>query len=111
MNLHDVADAGDPECFRGNIQVAENGAGRAVLIRALVGFLVEKLPLRREAVLRPDLLIMDKRALARAIEQVLERGEGDGVHGGGSMRLSYPSRNGLMISNPSMIWPCCRSSV
>ena len=89
----------------------EDGAGGAVFVGAFVGLLVEELPLCGETVLRPRPARCGSGALARAVEPVLERGEGDGVHWGRLHWASYPSRNGLMISNPSMIWPCCMSSV
>lgn len=87
--LHDIADAGKAECFRGDVQVAEDGAGGAVLVGAFVGFLVEELALRREAVLRPDLLVVDQHALARAIEPMLDRGEGDGIGRGHGLFIPH----------------------
>lgn len=60
------------------MQMAQDGAGDAMLVRPLIGFLVQELSLCGEPVLRPHLLIVDQRALARAVKPVLERGEGDG---------------------------------
>jgi hypothetical protein len=78
--FHDVADAGNAILFRGNMKMPQDGAAGAVFVGAFVGFLVKELPLCREAILRPDLLVVDQRALPRAVEPVLERGEGDQFH-------------------------------
>ena len=59
------------------MEVAEDGTGGAVFVGAFVGFFVEQLAFGGEAVLGPDLLVVDECALARAVEPVLKGGERD----------------------------------
>jgi hypothetical protein len=61
------------------VEVAEDAAAGTVLIGAFVGFFVEELAFCGEAVFRPCLLVVDQGALARAIEEMLEGGERDGL--------------------------------
>ena len=56
-----------------------SGSAGEVLVRAFVGLFVEELAFCCKTVFRPYLLVVDQRALARAIKPVLERGEGDGL--------------------------------
>ena len=79
MNFHDIADACDIECFRGDMKMTEDGARRPMFVRPLIGLLVQKLTFRREFVLGPNLLVMNQRTLARAVKPVLEGGDGDGI--------------------------------
>lgn len=43
------------------------------------GFLVQELAFCGEAIFRPSLLVVDQGALARAVEEMLKGGEGDGL--------------------------------
>ena len=85
MDFYDVADAGESVDFRGDMEMAEDGAAGTVLVGTFVGFLVEELALCGEAVLRPCLLVVDKGVLARAVEEMLEGGEGDELCFGGHL--------------------------
>ena len=52
--------------------MAENTTRGAMFIRPFIGFFMEQLSLCGEAVLSPDLLIVNERTLPRAVEIVLE---------------------------------------
>ena len=75
----------DPEGIGAHRQAARDSHTGTGLIRPLVGFFVQGLPLGGEFVLPPNLLKMDQRALARAIEPVLKSREREklvfGEHG------------------------------
>jgi len=50
-----------------------------MLIRPFVRLFMKLLPLRGEAILGPDLLVVNEGTLPGAIQEMLERGEGDGL--------------------------------
>jgi hypothetical protein len=75
VNFHDVALAGDPERERAHRHAPRDPHASFALVLTLVRFLVKHLPLGGEFVFRPGLLQMDQRALARAIQPMLERGK------------------------------------
>ena len=70
----DVADSAEIVYFGRDVEVAQDGAGGTVFVGAFVGFFVKLLTLGSETILGPDLLIVDEGTLARAIQEVLQRG-------------------------------------
>ena len=74
----DVADSAEVVSFRTHPELSQDGTGGAVFVGAFVGFFMKLLSLGGETILGPDLLVVDEGALARAIQEVLQRGEWDG---------------------------------
>ena len=73
--------------------MAQDRSRSSMLVWTFVGFFVEKLALCGEAVFRPCLLVMDKGALARAVEKMLEGREGDGLYFRGHEMNFYMQEN------------------
>jgi hypothetical protein len=81
--LDDVANPNQIVFLRAHPELPKNRAIGTMFVRSLVRFLVEKLAFSGEAILSPDLLVMNERTLARAIEEVLESREENGLWRGG----------------------------
>ena len=92
------------------MKVSKDGSGYPVFVGAFVGFLVKGLPLGGEAVFGPDLFVVDESTLARAVEPVLEGGEGD-HHGVGESETQidewqlFPGRLELRVCKAPRIGP------
>lgn len=81
VQLHDIGDAGKAEAARHDLQAAHGALCWPRFMAGFVHALVHHLALGGEAILRPDALDMDQRALARAIKPMLERRERDEIVG------------------------------
>ena len=91
VEFDDVTLAGNSQPQRAHRHPAGDPDARARLVRAVVSPGVHDFSLGGEFVFRPSLLDMDQRALPRAIQPVLERGDGNElvlvVHGGKTQDL------------------------
>ena len=72
LELNDVALAGETEFERADRHAASDADAGTGFIRSVMRAFVKCAAFGREAVLGPRLLDMDERALARAVEPVLE---------------------------------------
>lgn len=77
MDLDHIANASQAVGIRPDREAARNAHPRPALAHTGVGFLVQGLALGGGEILRPLTLDMNERTLSRAIEIVLEGGEGD----------------------------------
>jgi len=78
MKFHHIADAVQAESFGLHAEASRDANAGARFIGPFMSAVVEHTPFGSEAVLCPLLLEVNERALAFAIEQVLECGEREG---------------------------------
>ena len=78
VKFHHVADTVQAESFGLHAQASRDANAGARFLGSFMSAVVEHTPFGSEAVLRPFLLEVNERALAFAIEQVLECGEREG---------------------------------
>lgn len=74
MEFDDITLAAQAQLQGADRQAARDPNAGPRFIRAFMGALVKDIPLRRELIVRPDLLDMNERALPLTKQEMLKRG-------------------------------------